>query len=42
VPEFDRGVLAGVRSGSPYSPLPPDIKGESASFDLPLVSVAGR
>jgi protein TonB len=42
VPEFDRGVLAGVRSGSPYAPLPPDIKGESASFDLPLVSVAGR
>lgn len=42
VPEFDRGVLAGVRSGSPYAPLPPDIKGENASFDLPLVSVTGR
>lgn len=42
VPEFDRGVLAGVRSGSPYAPLPPDIKGESASFDLPLVSITGR
>lgn len=42
VPEFDRGVLAGVRSGSPYTPLPPDIKGASASFDLPLVSVVGR
>ncbi len=42
VPEFDRGVLAGVRAGSPYAPLPADIKGASASFDLPLVSVAGR
>ncbi len=42
VPEFDRGVLAGVRSGAPYTPLPPDIKGASASFDLPLVSVVGR
>lgn len=39
VPEFDRGVLAGVRAGAPYTPLPPDIKGDSASFDLPLVSV---
>ena len=38
VPEFDRGVLAGVRAGAPYTPLPPEIKGESASFDLPLVS----
>jgi protein TonB len=38
VPEFDQGVLAGVRSGSPYAPLPPDIKGDSATFDLPLVS----
>ncbi len=38
IPEFDQGVLAGVRQGSPYSPLPPDIKGESASFTLPLVS----
>lgn len=37
-PEFDNGVLAGVRSGSPYAPLPPDIKGDSATFDLPLVS----
>lgn len=42
VPEFDRGVLSGVRAGSPYAPLPPNIKGDSASFDLPLVSVAGR
>jgi TonB family protein len=39
VPEFDRGVLAGVRSGSPYDPLPPDIQGASATFSLPLVSV---
>ena len=39
VPEFDRGVLAGIRAGAPYTPLPPDIKGDSASFDLPLVSV---
>lgn len=38
VPEFDRGVLAGVRAGAPYTPLPPEIKGESASFDLPLIS----
>lgn len=38
IPEFDQGVLAGVRQGSPYSPLPPEIKGESASFTLPLVS----
>ncbi|HEX9329050.1 MAG TPA: TonB family protein, partial [Reyranella sp.] len=38
IPEFDQGVLAGVRSGSPYAPLPPDIHGDSATFDLPLVS----
>ena len=38
-PEFDRGVLAGVRSGSPYAPLPPEIHGDSATFTLPLVSV---
>lgn len=38
-PEFDNGVLQGVRSGSPYAPLPPEIKGDSAAFDLPLVSV---
>jgi protein TonB len=40
IPQFDQGVLAGVRSGSPYAPLPPDIIGDSASFDLPLVSVS--
>jgi protein TonB len=39
VPEFDRGVIAGVRAGSPYAPLPPDIQGDSATFNLPLVSV---
>ena len=38
VPEFDRGVVAGVRAGSPYAPLPPDIKGDNATFTLPLVS----
>ena len=38
-PEFDRGVLAGVRSGSPYAPLPPEIQGASATFTLPLISV---
>ena len=38
-PEFDNGVLAGVRAGAPYSPLPDNIKGTSAPFDLPLVSV---
>jgi TonB family protein len=38
IPEFDHGVLAGVRQGSPYSPLPSEIRGESAAFTLPLVS----
>lgn len=38
-PTIDAGVLAGVRAGSPYAPLPPDIKGASATFTLPLVSV---
>ena len=38
-PEFDAGVLAGVRAGAPYSPLPENIKGASAPFDLPLVSI---
>lgn len=37
-PEFDSGVMTGVRAGSPYAPLPADIKGDSATFDLPLVS----
>ncbi len=38
-PEMDRGVLAGVRAGSPYTPLPDNIAGASATFRLPLVSV---
>lgn len=38
-PEFDRGVIAGVRAGSPYTPLPPEIQGDSATFNLPLVSI---
>ena len=38
-PEFDRGVLEGVRAASPYAPLPPEIHGDSASFELPLVSI---
>jgi len=42
VPAFDQGVLAGVRAGSPYAPLPPEIHGEHASFTLPLVSVRER
>ena len=41
-PEFDSGVLAGVRSGSPYAPLPPEIHGDRATFDLPLVSTRRR
>jgi len=40
--EFDKGVIAGVRAGSPYTPLPPDIRGDSATFDLPLVSTYRR
>jgi hypothetical protein len=31
-------VLAGVRAGSPYAPLPAEIQGASATFTLPLVS----
>lgn len=38
IPEFDQGVIAGVRAGSPYSPLPPEIAGDRATFTLPLVS----
>ena len=37
-PELDGGVVAGVRGGSPYSPLPPEIQGERATFVLPLIS----
>lgn len=42
VPAFDQGVLAGVRAGAPYAPLPPEIKGDQATFDLPLVSSTVR
>ncbi|HTR85471.1 MAG TPA: TonB family protein [Reyranella sp.] len=38
-PAMDQGVLAGVRQGSPYTPLPDSIQGSSATFMLPLVSV---
>jgi protein TonB len=41
-PEMDNGVIAGVRAGSPYTPLPADIQGASATFTLPLVSIANR
>jgi len=37
-PALDKGVVDGVRSGSPYAPLPPEIQGSSATFTLPLVS----
>jgi len=40
--EMDRGVLAGVRAGSPYAPLPDSIPGASATFRLPLVSTVER
>ncbi|MBS0224403.1 MAG: energy transducer TonB [Proteobacteria bacterium] len=38
VPAFDQGVVAGVRAGSPYAPLPPEIHGDRATFTLPLIS----
>ena len=41
-PEMDRGVLAGVRAGSPYAPLPDNIQGPSATFRLPLISTHER
>jgi TonB family protein len=37
-PQLDKGVLDGLRAGSPYAPLPPEIPGASATFNLPLVS----
>ena len=37
-PELDGGVVAGVRGGSPYTPLPPEIQGDRATFVLPLIS----
>jgi TonB family protein len=41
-PALDKGVVAGVRSGSPYAPLPPQIHGDRATFTLPLVSSRRR
>ncbi len=41
-PEIDRGVVAGVQQGSPYTPLPDTIQGASATFRLPLISTRGR
>jgi TonB family protein len=35
----DQGALNGIRAGSPYSPLPPEIGGNSASFTLSLMSI---
>lgn len=37
-PQIDQGVVAGVRAGSPYAPLPPEIHGDRATFTLPLIS----
>ena len=42
VPAMDQGVLAGIRQGAPYAPLPPSLSGPSARFRLPLVSVPDR
>jgi TonB family protein len=39
IPAMDQGVLAGIRQGSPYAPLPASVSGPSARFRLPLVSV---
>lgn len=39
VAAMDQGVLAGIRQGSPYAPLPASLPGPSARFRLPLVSV---
>jgi len=41
-PVLDRGVVAGVRAGSPYAPLPPEIHGDRATFTLPLVSMRSQ
>lgn len=41
-PVLDNGVVAGVRAGSPYAPLPPEIHGDRAAFTLPLVSMRAR
>lgn len=37
-PQLDKGVVEGIRRGSPYAPLPDSIQGDSATFTLPLVS----
>jgi TonB family protein len=37
-PAIDKGILDGVRGGSPYAPLPPEIQGERATFSLPLTA----
>lgn len=42
VPAMDQGVLAGIRQGAPYAPLPTSVSGPSARFRLPLVSVPDR
>jgi TonB family protein len=39
IPAMDQGVLAGIRQGAPYAPLPASLSGPSARFRLPLVSV---
>jgi TonB family protein len=39
VAAMDQGVLAGIRQGAPYAPLPASVSGASARFRLPLVSV---
>jgi hypothetical protein len=33
---MDQAILAGVRRNSPYLPLPPEIAGDQAVFDVPL------
>lgn len=37
-PALDKGVVEGLRAGSPYAPLPADIPGDRATFNLPVVS----
>ncbi len=34
----DQGALDAIRAGSPYTPLPPDIRGDSAAFTLSLTA----
>lgn len=35
-PAMDRAILAAVHRNSPYLPLPPEIAGDQATFDVPL------